>query len=227
MPDYSPNDGATTAGTLTVKRSQQKRSLILDAAMRHFSEHGYEAARVGDMANQLGIAKGSVFQHFGSKDGLFFEAYKSALCSLPPYLEVPSEIKGAGFFAVVRHRLSAAPQFLEKYRVPYRIVLLGNYGSDLSLKKRIARFVATEDPLGAAAFVQMGVERGEIRTDVDRSLLTSMLECTFERMHDFLLTAEVDPELFHRSTYFNGKKEQMIDQFVMVLQGAIGTPQRD
>ena len=59
--------------------------------------------------------------------------------------------------------------------------------------------MATDDPLGAAAFVKMGVDRGEVRTDVDPSLITSMLECTFERMHDFLLTAEVDPELFHRS----------------------------
>jgi TetR/AcrR family transcriptional regulator len=225
MPDYSPDDGAA-AGPVTVKRSQQKRSLILNAAMRHFAEYGYEAARVGDMANQLGIAKGSVFQHFGSKDGLFFEAYKSALRSLPPYLDVPSEVKDAGFFAVVRYRLSLPAQFLEKYRVPYRIILLGNYGSDLNLKKRITRFVATEDPLGATAFVQMGVERGEIRTDVDKSLLTSMLECTFGRMHDFLLTAEIDPELFHRVPSFNGNREQMIDQFVMVLRGAIGTSQR-
>jgi TetR/AcrR family transcriptional regulator len=209
MSDYALSD-SVAAGSSTVKRSQQKRSLILNAAMHHFAEHGYEAARVGDMANQLGIAKGSVFQHFGTKDGLFFEAYKSALRSLPPYLEVPSEIKNAGFFAVVRHRLSGSPEFLEKYRVPYRIIVLGNYGSDLSLKRRITQFV--------------GVERGEIRTDIDRSLVTSMLECTFERMHDLLLTAEVDPDLFHRAAGLNGDREKMIDQFVTVLRGAIGTP---
>ena len=92
MSDHSMNAGATCAGA--VKRSLQKALAHLDAAMRHFAEHGYEAARVGDMANQLGIAKGSVFQHFGSKDGLFFEAYKSALRSLPPYLDVPSEVRG-------------------------------------------------------------------------------------------------------------------------------------
>ncbi len=224
MSDSSYHNGAAT-GPLTVKRSQQKRSLILDAAMRHFAEHGYEAARVGDMANNLGIAKGSVFQHFGSKDGLFFEAYKSALRSLPAYLDVPPEVKDAGFFAVVRHRLAASPQFLEKYRIPYRIVLLGNYGSDLELKKRIVRFVGTEDPLGAAAFVKLGIERGEIRTDVDQFLVTSFLECTFERMHDFLLTTEVDPELFHRSANSNGNRERMIDHFVTVLRGAIGSPQ--
>lgn len=225
MSEHFPDNVAATE-PVTAKRSQQKRSLILDAAMRHFAEHGYEAARVGDMANQLGIAKGSVFQHFGSKDGLFFEAYKSALRSLPPYLDVPEEAKNAGFFAVVRHRLSASPQFLEKYRVPYRIVLLGNYGSDLILKKRIVHFLGTEDPLGTAAFVKMGLERGEIRTDVDQFLITSFLECTFERMHDFLLTAEVDPELFHRSANPNGNRERMIDHFIVVLRGAIGNPLR-
>jgi TetR/AcrR family transcriptional regulator len=223
MADYSPNDGATTAQAPT-SRSLQKRTLILNAAMHHFAEYGYEAARVGDMANHLGIAKGSVFQHFGSKDGLFFESYKSALRSLPPYLDVPSDVKDAGFFAVVRYRLSLPVQFWDQFRVPYRIVVLGNYGSDMSLKKRIVRFVATEDPLGAAAFVKMGIERGELRTDVDPVLITSVLECTFERMQDSLLTGEGDRELFHRTGDFNGNREQVIEQFLKILRGAIGTP---
>jgi TetR/AcrR family transcriptional regulator len=221
MADYSPNVGTSNVPA-SGNRSLQKRTLILNAAMHHFAEHGYEAARVGDMANHLGIAKGSVFQHFGSKDGLFFEAYKSAMRSLPRYLDVPSEVRNAGFFAVVRYRLSLPVQFWEQYRVQYRIVLLGNYGSDLSLKKRISRFVATEDPLGATAFVKMGIERGELRADVDPVLITSILECTFERMQDSLLTGEGDRELFHRTGDFNGNREQVIEQFINILRGGIG-----
>ena len=52
-------------------RSEAKRARIVEAAIRHFAERGYSAARVEDIAAQLGIAKGSVFQHFKSKDGLF------------------------------------------------------------------------------------------------------------------------------------------------------------
>ncbi len=222
MPDYALSRSAVSP--LPVKRSVQKRSLILSAAMHHFAHHGYEAARVGDIASQLGIAKGSVFQHFGSKDGLFFEAYKAALRELPPYLDVPTEVKDAGFFAVVRYRLSLPVEFWERYRVPYRIVLVGNYGSDLSLKKRISRFVATEDPLGTAKFVQMGIERGEVRSDVDPVLITSILECTFERIQDALFTADGDRELFHRIGNVNGNRERLVGQFVTVLRGAIGSP---
>ena len=60
-------------------RSEAKRAQIVEVAIRHFAERGYSAARVEDIAAQLGIAKGSVFQHFKSKDGLFFEAYKKAV----------------------------------------------------------------------------------------------------------------------------------------------------
>ena len=37
-------------------RSEDKRTKIIDAAMRHFAEQGYHAARVGDIAAGLGIA---------------------------------------------------------------------------------------------------------------------------------------------------------------------------
>ena len=77
-------------------RSEDKRAKIIDAAMRHFAEHGYHAARVGDIAAGMGIAKGSIFQHFGSKDGLFFETYKKAVYSFSPYLKVPPEVRVRG-----------------------------------------------------------------------------------------------------------------------------------
>lgn len=224
MSEAQPIDGTTSH--VPVKRSVRKRSLILSAAMHHFAHHGYEAARVGDMASQLGIAKGSVFQHFGSKDALFFESYKAALRELPGYLDVPDDVKDAGFFAIVRYRLSLPVEFWDRYRVPYRIAVLGNYGSDLNLKKKISHFVATEDPLGARAFVNMGVERGEVRNDVDPMLVTSILECTFERMQDALFISEHDRDLFHRIGHVNGNRGQMIEQFVSILHGAIGQSQQ-
>ena len=51
--------------------------------MLHFAERVIDAARVGDLAARLGIAKGSVFQHFGSKDGLVFEVYKQGGSFVP------------------------------------------------------------------------------------------------------------------------------------------------
>ena len=63
-------------------RAEAKRELIVTCAMRHFAEHGYQGARIEDMAAELQIAKGSVFQHYGSKAGLFLECYKRAVLLL-------------------------------------------------------------------------------------------------------------------------------------------------
>jgi TetR/AcrR family transcriptional regulator len=203
-------------------RSEAKRSRIVDAAMQHFAENGYHAARVGDIATTLGIAKGSIFQHFGSKDGLFFEVYKRALRSFSKYLDAPAEVRAAGFFDVLYYWLVRTEHLLREDWIPYRISLLGNYGTDLVLKREINRFLTTEDPYGTVAFVRFGLERGELRKDMDAEMIVSVLDWTFERFQDALLTAELDPGLFRRQSEMPEKKEARIRQFVALLRGAVG-----
>src|SRR4029077_20762425 len=104
-------------------RSEAKRARIVEAATQHFAEHGYPTAPVGDIAANLGIAKGSIFQHFGSKDGLFFEVYKRAVRSFSKYLEVPDEVRAQGFFEVLRYWLARTEHLVHEDWIPYRISL--------------------------------------------------------------------------------------------------------
>jgi AcrR family transcriptional regulator len=207
-------------------RSEGKRAKIVDAAMRHFAEQGYHAARVGDIASALGIAKGSIFQHFGSKDGLFFEVYKKAVRSFPRYLDAPAEVREVGFFEVLRYWLVRTEHLLHEDWIPYRVSLLGNYGTDLTLKREINRFFLTEDPYGTVPFVRFGLERAELRQDLDQEMIVSILDWTMERFQDALLTEELDPGLFRRQGAVPEKKEARIAQFLDVLRRAIGTERR-
>jgi TetR/AcrR family transcriptional regulator len=203
-------------------RSEAKRARIIDAAMRHFAGQGYHAARVGDIAAQLGIAKGSVFQHFGSKDGLFFEVYKKAVRAFPAYLDAPQEVSDQGFFEVLRYWLIRTEHMLHEDWIPYRISLLGNYGTDLTLKREINRFLMTEDPYGTVVFVKFGLQRGEVRNDLDLEMIVSILDWMMERFQDALLTEELDPGLFRRQGEIGERKEARINQFLDVLGRAIG-----
>jgi AcrR family transcriptional regulator len=205
-------------------RSEAKRSHIVEAAMQHFAEHGYHAARVGDIAATLGIAKGSIFQHFGSKDGLFFEVYKRAVRSFSKYLDAPADVRAAGFFDVLYYWLGRTEHMLREDWIPYRIALLGNYGTDLVLKREINRFLIAEDPYGTVAFVRFGLDRGELRQDIDVEMIVSILDWTMERFQDALLTAELDPGLFRKQGEMPEKKEARIRQFLAVLQRAVGEP---
>ena len=205
-------------------RSETKRMRIVEAATQHFAEHGYHAARVGDIAAGLGIAKGSIFQHFGSKDGLFFEVYKRAVRSFAKYLDVPADVRQVGFFEVLRYWLARTEHLVHEDWIPYRISLLGNYGTDLVLKREINRFLIAEDPYGTVAFVRFGLERRELRDDLDLEMMVSIIDWMVERFQDALLTAELDPGLFRRQGELAEKKEARIQQFLAMLQRAIGTP---
>jgi AcrR family transcriptional regulator len=213
-PRYRPN--------IERPRSENKRSKIIDVAMRHFAEQGYHAARVGDMATELGIAKGSIFQHFGSKDGLFFEVYKKAVRSFSRYLDAPAEVRECGFFEVLRYWLERTEHLIREDWIPYRVSLLGNYGTDLALKREINRFLLAEDPYGTVAFVRYGIERGELRSNLDLEMTVSIVDWTMERFQDALVTEELDPGLFRRGSGVTEKKETRIAQFLDILQRAIG-----
>jgi TetR/AcrR family transcriptional regulator len=204
-------------------RSGAKRERIVETAMRHFAEHGYQGARVEDMATELGIAKGSIFQHFGSKSALFLEAYKRAALSLPAWLDAPEEVVDLGFFAVLSYWLDRTEHMIQEDWVPYRVSLIGNYGTELTLKREINRFLVSEDPYGTLDFVEFGQRRGEVRDDVDLDMVVSIVDWLAERFQDALLTEELDPGLFHRRGVPQ-RRETRIEQFARLLSSAIGKP---
>jgi AcrR family transcriptional regulator len=214
---------APAAPFLTGTRSEAKRARILETAMRHFAERGYPAARIEDIATELSIAKGSVFQHFGSKEGLFLAAYQKAVSSFSAYLDAPAAVVAEGFFHTLRYWLERTDHLVRENWIPYRVGLLGNYGTDLRVRHEILRFLRERDPYGTAAFVRMGVQRGEVRNDIDEEMIVSLLDWTVERFQDALLTEELDPGLFTRQANRAEKTEARIDQFMELLRGAIAT----
>ena len=52
-------------------RDTERGRRILEAAQRHFNEHGLERASMDAIAADAGVSKMTVYSNFGSKDGLF------------------------------------------------------------------------------------------------------------------------------------------------------------
>ena len=48
--------------------AEEKRRLILDAAVRVFAHKGFHTSRVGDIAEEAGVAHGLLYHYFRSKD---------------------------------------------------------------------------------------------------------------------------------------------------------------
>ena len=190
--------------------------------MRHFAERGYHATRIEDVATELSIAKGSVFQHFGSKEGLFLVAYQKAVSAFSAYLEAPEPVLARGFFETLRYWLERTDRLVRENWIPYRVALLGNYGTDLRLRQEINRFLRERDPYGTAAFVRMGIDRREVRP-TSTEMIVSLLDWTVERFQDELLTEELDPGLFSRQGKTPRRRRRASTSSWTLLRSAIAT----
>ena len=143
-----------------------KRTLILDAAIRVFAEHGYHGARVGDIAEDAGVAHGLLYHYFASKD----EVLRTI------FVENWGELIGR--FRTVEDADEPAPEKLEGIAK----ILLRTWRNDPALVTVMVREVArsqqlqaqVEDVREAFAIVQRMIEAGQtegtIRLDVDARL---------------------------------------------------------
>ena len=65
------------------KPSKRRRQEVMDVAARIFSEKGYEATSIQEIAEEVGILKGSLYYYIDTKEDLLFgviqEAYDAAL----------------------------------------------------------------------------------------------------------------------------------------------------
>src|ERR1700757_2002259 len=60
-------------------RSPGRRTEILDAFVRYVAERGYDRTNIGDIADELGMSKGTIVHHFGTKAQMLRELEETHL----------------------------------------------------------------------------------------------------------------------------------------------------
>ena len=146
-------------------KAAERRNAILKAALDEFSERGFAAARLDDVARRAGVAKGTIYLHFKDKEALFQElvrfqigpvvgALEAVLASDLPLAVIVEhaldifvrEIYGTHRKQVLRLIISEGPRFPALAEFYYREVLAHILKA---VRARLAR----------------AVERGEIAGD--------------------------------------------------------------
>ena len=69
-------------------KAAARRDAIFDAALDEFSARGFAAARLDDIAQRAGVAKGTIYLHFNDKESLFQELIQSKMTPVIQALEV-------------------------------------------------------------------------------------------------------------------------------------------
>jgi AcrR family transcriptional regulator len=86
-----------------------RRETILEAALECFAERGFAATTIEDVRKRSGASVGSIYHHFGGKEGLAAELYVEGLRGyqqgfLDALARNPDDAEG-GVRALVRHHL--------------------------------------------------------------------------------------------------------------------------
>jgi AcrR family transcriptional regulator len=103
----------------------ERRSELTRAAARLFAEKGYHGTSIGDLADALGVQKGSLYHHIESKQDLLYEtmrdgaaAFHAALDAIPEEAAAVERIRLAlrGHLRVVGEQLDVATVFVREWR---------------------------------------------------------------------------------------------------------------
>jgi AcrR family transcriptional regulator len=144
--------------------STTRRSELTRTAARLFAERGYHGTSIGDLAEAMGVQKGSLYAHIASKQDLLYEAtregalaFHAALDTVPENVPVPDRIRLAlrGHLRVVAEQLDVATVFTREWRY-----LEGERALEFLAERR--RY---EERI--RALFREGRETGSLRSDLD------------------------------------------------------------
>ena len=156
--------------TLTDRSTGQedKRRLILEAAVHVFAQKGYHTSRVGDIAEEAGVAHGLLYHYFRSKDELLETIVRETWRDVLDAVRVVEETD-----ETARERLAGVAKILLRAwrRDPDLVrVLVREVTRSATLQRQIVEIDQAFASL--ERIIAQGQEEGEFRADVDPRMVS-------------------------------------------------------
>lgn len=164
----SPKSRKTQRST-SGRRTGDKRARILDAAVRVFAKSGFYATRVSDVAKAAGVADGTIYLYFTSKEHLLVSLFEDRVERLLTYMrdELPKRPSAKerlqGVLEMQLGLLEGERELAEVLTVILR------QSTKLMKEYAVPRFLAYLDAI--AKIVEAGQASGEFRHDVSPHLV--------------------------------------------------------
>lgn len=148
---------------------EQARVRIIEQAMKAFSERGYYRTRMADIAGDLGVSKGAIYQYFESKEQLFIEAIRHhgerRARVVRGFLDsgsLKSISTGEFFDEMLELRLNS---------LPLSVDLLRETDRNKALRNTLVG-IAEDWGQGLVELIDEMKRKGDIRADIDSSSLS-------------------------------------------------------
>jgi AcrR family transcriptional regulator len=144
---------------------QEKRNAILAAAAQAFQEKGLHTTSMADIAERSGVAKGTLYNFFASKEELYFTLIEEKLHAF--FLYVQDEVNQvAQPVAKIMRMIHAECAFFEANRAFFRIFVSTRSGLESTAQQDLGERVHQRYGIyldWVAELIQAGIEAGELK----------------------------------------------------------------
>lgn len=172
--------------------SVEKQDRIRQVAVEEFSRKGFAGASINAMVGRLGIAKGSIFQYFGDKKGLFLFAFNSAMEMVKEYLRtVRDQTSHQDLFTRLEATLLAGVLFLKKHPVIYRLYIKTLFEYEVPFRNEILMSLRSYSLKYLRSLLSDARDREELREGLDLDKAAFVLDALMDRF----LQAQTVPHL--------------------------------
>jgi len=202
-----------------------KQQRVLDAAIDEFASHGFMQASLNRVVQRLGIAKGSIFKYFGTKERLFHIIFDHAVSLVRHTLrQVKQDTAGQDFFQRIRESLLAGIRFIERHPRIYRIYLKMIFQEDFPLRAEFLQQVHLFSAEYLKPHVEAGMARGDLRPDLDVDMTVFFLDALMDRFLQAYCVPFLDAGagLYQASP---GDVERKIAEFIRLIEQGLGKKQ--
>jgi AcrR family transcriptional regulator len=181
--------------------NSEKKIRIRDAAAAEFADRGYNGASVGRIAEKAGVAKGSMYQYFESKEELFIYLIDSVIeMKMEFFNSRGTEITGENFFERLQSLIILGLEFAKHNPGLQRIGenLLKREMIPRSISERLDAKLKVKSDEVYRSMILSGMEEGDIRKDIDPSLAAFAVNSVMKGMGEMILDQNLSDKEIHR-----------------------------
>jgi AcrR family transcriptional regulator len=112
---------------------EEKRTLIMDVALKHFAEKGYHITTISHIAKHAGISKGLIYNYFESKEQLLTEIIDRSMGEVARYLDPDNDglLSQEEFELFVRKLFLILREKISFWRLFYQLLMQNEVRSQL------------------------------------------------------------------------------------------------
>lgn len=184
-----------------------RRDEILETFIRHVAERGYDQTNLGDIAGELGMSKGTIVYHFGTKAQLLRELEETYMTN---HLEA---------VRVMWEQLPSPAERIAAMIYASTMVQVSSRAATVASQREVVKL--SDDP----AMQEVRKIRGELQANVAEEIRKGVKSKTFRRIDANLATLQLLGSLQWMWVWFNPDGAQSTEEvgasFVDIFLGGL------